>query len=393
MSKHILLGISGGIAAYKSCELVRLLKKQGHEVSVAMSRAATEFVHPNTFQALSGNPVLVDTHGSGDGNGMAHINLTRAADVMLIAPATANTLAKIAHGVADNLLTNLAAARKCPLAVAPAMNVEMWFNPANQRNIAQLRQDGVHIFNPASGEQACGEVGVGRMLEAAELADLLADVWTPQTLAGKKVLLTAGATFEAIDPVRGITNISSGQMGLALARACRAAGAEVTLIYGQVQAPIPAGLAQAVQAVSAEAMYAAVHRHIGRQDIFIAVAAVADYKVKNSHAQKLKKDLSGSPPLIELAENPDILASVAALPQPPFCVGFAAESERVLEYARIKRAKKNIPMLVANQVAQAMGKDSNQVTILDQHGETVLPHMSKADTATAIVAHLAGLLV
>ena len=392
MSKHILLGISGGIAAYKSCELVRLLKKQGHEVSVAMSRAATEFVHPNTFQALSGNPVLVDTHGSGDGNGMAHINLTRAADVMLIAPATANTLAKIAHGVADNLLTNLAAARKCPLAVAPAMNVEMWFNPANQRNIAQLRQDGVHIFNPASGEQACGEVGVGRMLEAVELADLLADVSTPQTLAGKKVLLTAGATFEAIDPVRGITNISSGQMGLALARACRAAGAEVTLIYGQVQAPIPAGLAQAVQAVSAEAMYAAVHRHIGRQDIFIAVAAVADYKVKNSHAQKLKKDLSGSPPLIELAENPDILASVAALPQPPFCVGFAAESERVLEYARIKRAKKNIPMLVANQVAQAMGKDSNQVTILDQHGETVLPQMSKADTATAIVAHLADLL-
>ena len=392
MSKHILLGISGGIAAYKSCELVRLLKKQGHEVSVAMSRAATEFVHPNTFQALSGNPVLVDTHGSGDGNGMAHINLTRAADVMLIAPATANTLAKIAHGVADNLLTNLAAARKCPLAVAPAMNVEMWFNPANQRNIAQLRQDGVHIFNPASGEQACGEVGVGRMLEAVELADLLADVSTPQTLAGKKVLLTAGATFEAIDPVRGITNISSGQMGLALARACRAAGAEVTLIYGQVQAPIPAGLAQAVQAVSAEAMYAAVHRHIGRQDIFIAVAAVADYKVKNSHAQKLKKDLSGSPPLIELAENPDILASVAALPQPPFCVGFAAESERVLEYARIKRAKKNIPMLVANQVAQAMGKDSNQVTILDKHGETALPQMSKADTATAIVAHLADLL-
>ena len=392
MSKHILLGISGGIAAYKSCELVRLLKKQGHEVSVAMSRAATEFVHPNTFQALSGNPVLVDTHGSGDGNGMAHINLTRAADVMLIAPATANTLAKIAHGVADNLLTNLAAARKCPLAVAPAMNVEMWFNPANQRNIAQLRQDGVHIFEPASGEQACGEVGVGRMLEAVELADLLADVWTPQTLAGKKVLLTAGATFEAIDPVRGITNISSGQMGLALARACRAAGAEVTLIYGQVQAPIPAGLAQVVQAVSAEAMHAAVHRHIGSQDIFIAVAAVADYKVKNSHAQKLKKDLSGSPPLIELAENPDILASVAALPQPPFCVGFAAESERVLEYARIKRAKKNIPMLVANQVAQAMGKDSNQVTILDKHGETALPQMSKADTATAIVAHLADLL-
>ena len=392
--KHILLGISGGIAAYKSCELVRLLKKQGHEVSVAMSRAATEFVSPLTFQALSGHPVLADTHsGESGGNGMAHINLTRTADVFVIAPASANTLAKIAGGIADNLLTNLAAARKCPLAAAPAMNVEMWFNPANQRNIARLQADGISIFPPASGEQACGETGVGRMPEAAELADLIPDLWTPKILAGKKVLITTGATFEAIDPVRGITNISSGQMGLALARACRAAGAEVTLIYGQVQAPIPAGLAQAVQAVSAEAMYAAVHRHIGRQDIFIAVAAVADYKVKNSHAQKLKKDLSGSPPLIELAENPDILASVAALPQPPFCVGFAAESERVLEYARIKRAKKNIPMLVANQVAQAMGKDSNQVTILDQHGETVLPHMSKADTATAIVAHLAGLLV
>ena len=240
MKKHILLGISGGIAAYKSCELVRLLKKQGHEVSVAMSRAAAEFVTPLTFQALSGRPVLSETHQAGeDGNGMAHINLTREADVFLIAPASANTLAKIANGIADNLLTNLAAARKCPLAIAPAMNVEMWRNPANQRNIAQLLADGITVFPPADGEQACGETGTGRMPEAAELADLLPDLWTEKSLSGKRVLITLGATFEAIDPVRGITNLSSGQMGAALARACRAAGADVSLVCGQVQTALP----------------------------------------------------------------------------------------------------------------------------------------------------------
>ncbi len=391
MTKHILLGISGGIAAYKSCELVRLLRRQGYTVTVAMSRAATEFVHPNSFQALSGRPVLVDTHGSSGGNGMAHINLTREADVMLIAPASANTLAKIAHGVADNLLTNLAAARTCPLAVAPAMNVEMWHNPANQRNLAQLRADGVWLLGPAAGEQACGEVGLGRMLEAAELADRLPDVWTPKRLAGKRVLLTAGATFEAIDPVRGITNISSGQMGLALARACRAAGAEVTLVYGQVQIPLPPGLAETVLALSAEAMYRAVHQRVADQDVFVAVAAVADYRVANASAHKLKKDGAGPPQLL-LAENPDILASVAALPQPPFCVGFAAESHDVLRHARAKRLKKGIPMLVANQVAQAMGQDTNQVTIIDDAGETVLPEMDKPAVAEAIVSHLATLL-
>ncbi|MDO5638844.1 MAG: bifunctional phosphopantothenoylcysteine decarboxylase/phosphopantothenate--cysteine ligase CoaBC [Neisseria sp.] len=392
MNKHILLGISGGIAAYKSCELVRLLKKQGHEVSVAMSRAATEFVSPLTFQALSGNPVLTDTHnGESGGNGMAHINLTRAADVFLIAPASANTLAKIANGIADNLLTNLAAARKCPLAVAPAMNVEMWFNPANLRNIAQLRADGITVFQPASGEQACGEVGVGRMPEAAELADLLPDLWAPKTLAGKKVLLTTGATFEAIDPVRGLTNISSGQMGVALARACRAAGAEVSLVYGQLQTALPAGLADVEEAVSAQEMYDAVHRRVSGQDVFISVAAVADYKVKSSSAEKLKKS-GGEMPLIELAENPDILASVAALPEPPFCVGFAAESHNILEHARAKRLKKGIPMLVANDVSIAMGKATNQITIIDAEGETALPETGKNEAANAIVARLADLL-
>ncbi|WP_373745974.1 bifunctional phosphopantothenoylcysteine decarboxylase/phosphopantothenate--cysteine ligase CoaBC [Neisseria dentiae] len=390
MSKHILLGISGGIAAYKSCELVRLLKKQGHSVTVAMSRAATEFVSPLTFQALSGNPVLAETHSGGaGGNGMAHINLTREADVFLIAPASANTIAKIACGIADNLLTNLAAARKCPLAVAPAMNVEMWFNPANQRNIAQLLSDGITVFQPAEGEQACGETGVGRMPEAAELADLLPDMWAGKLLQGKTVLITAGATFEAIDPVRGITNISSGQMGMALARACRAAGAEVSLVYGQIQTGIPAGLAHVEQAVSAEAMYRAVMNRVGGQDVFISVAAVADYKVKNSSAQKLKKNPAGTPPVIELAENPDILAAVAKLAHPPFCVGFAAESENVIEHARAKRLKKGIPMLVANDVATAMGKAVNRITIITETGETAFPETDKSQAAAEIVKKLA----
>ncbi|WP_373753604.1 bifunctional phosphopantothenoylcysteine decarboxylase/phosphopantothenate--cysteine ligase CoaBC [Neisseria weixii] len=393
MSKHILLGISGGIAAYKSCELVRLLKKQGHSITVAMSRSATEFVSPLTFQALSGNPVLFDTHtGESGGNGMAHINLTREADVFVIAPATANTIAKIANGIADNLLSNLVAARKCPMAVAPAMNVEMWFNPANQRNIKQLVSDGITVFQPSSGEQACGETGVGRMPEAVELADLIPDLWTPKNLAGKKILITAGATFEAIDPVRGITNISSGQMGIALARVCRAAGAEVTLIYGQIQTALPTGLHHIQQAVSAEAMYRAVHQHIEKQDAFISVAAVADYKVSNASKQKLKKNGSGKPPVIELAENPDILASVAALPHPPFCVGFAAESENVLEYARTKRLRKNIPMIVANQVSQAMGKATNQITIIDDGQETTFPESSKQQAAEEIVKRLAELI-
>lgn len=392
-SKQILLGISGGIAAYKACELVRLFKKQGHSVTVAMSQAASEFVSPLTFQALSGNPVLTETHeGESGGNGMVHINLTRQADVFLIAPATANTLAKIAQGIADNLLTNLAAARTCPLVVAPAMNVEMWWNPANQRNIAQLQADGVTVLQPNVGEQACGEVGVGRMLEAVELAELLPDIWATKSLQGKKVLITTGATFEAIDPVRGITNISSGQMGMALARACRAAGAEVSLIYGQVQTALPIGLAHMEQAISAEAMYQAVMRQIAEQDVFISVAAVADYKVSNRSCQKLKKEAAGTPPIIELTENPDILASVAKLAKPPFCVGFAAESEHILEYARAKRLRKGVPLLVANDVSVAMGKPTNQIILLDDQQETVLPETDKAEAAQAIVQRLAELL-
>lgn len=389
MSKHILLGISGGIAAYKSCELVRLLKKQGYSVTVAMSRAATEFVTPLTFQALSGNPVLVDTHDGHSTRGMSHIDLTREADVFLIAPATANTVAKIANGIADNLLTNLAAARKCPMAVAPAMNVEMWNNPANQRNIQQLISDDITVFQPSYGEQACGEIGIGRMPEAVELADLIHDLWTPKILAGKKILITAGATLEMIDPVRGITNISSGQMGIALARACRMAGAQVTLIYGQLQTPLPTGLYHMERAISAQEMYDAVHKYIEDQDVFISVAAVADYKVKNSSTQKLKKENSNDTPTLELETNPDILASVAALPKPPFCIGFAAESEKVLEYARAKRLRKGIPMLIANDVSQAMGKSTNQITIITDDEELSFPEKEKLQVAEEIVQSLA----
>lgn len=389
MSKHILLGISGGIAAYKSCELVRLLKKQGYSVTVAMSRAATEFVTPLTFQALSGHPVLVDTHDGHSTRGMSHIDLTREADVFLIAPATANTVAKIANGIADNLLTNLAAARKCPMAVAPAMNVEMWNNPANQRNIQQLISDDITVFQPSYGEQACGEIGIGRMPEAIELADLIHDLWTPKILAGKKILITAGATLEMIDPVRGITNISSGQMGIALARACRMAGAQVTLIYGQLQTPLPTGLYHMERAISAQEMYDAVHKYIEDQDVFISVAAVADYKVKNSSPHKLKKENSKDTPTLELETNPDILASVAALPKPPFCIGFAAESEKVLEYARAKRLRKGIPMLIANDVSQAMGKSTNQITIITDDEELSFPEKEKLQVAEEIVQSLA----
>ena len=389
MSQKILLAITGGIAAYKSCELVRLLKKQGHDVTVAMSQSATEFIAPQTFQALSGNPIL--TAQGGNGNGMAHIKATRSADIMLIAPATANTLAKIAHGIADNIITEMAAARNIPLVVAPAMNVEMWHNPANQRNIKQLQLDGVHILYPAHGEQACGEIGVGRMMEATQIVELLPDILSTKLLLNKKILITIGATYEAIDPVRGITNISSGQMGVALARACRRAGAQVFLIYGKLQTPLPLGMTHTEEAVSALAMYEAVFRLINQVDAFISVAAVADYRVANSAAHKLKKDGSGKPPIIELTENPDILQSVAQLPNAPFCVGFAAESENVLNYARAKRAKKGGPLLVANDVSLSMGKSTNQVILLDDFAETTLPEMDKDRVADAIVARMSHL--
>ena len=335
--KRIVLGVTGGIAAYKAAELVRLLGKQGADVQVAMTEGATHFVTATTFQALSGKPVFTDQWDARMPNAMAHIDLSRQADLILIAPASADFMARIAHGMADDLLATMVLARDCPLLLAPAMNRQMWENPATQRNVAQLLADGVQIIGPASGEQACGEVGAGRMLEPEEILEEVIAFFTPKVLAGRKVLLTAGPTFEAIDPVRGITNLSSGRMGYALARAARQAGAEVTLVSGPVALAAPQGVSR-INVRSALEMHAAVLAQAAASDIFIAVAAVADYRVANAAEHKLKKDTGGMPP-IELVENPDILAEVAALPGGPFCVGFAAESRNLEEYAQTKRRK------------------------------------------------------
>lgn len=390
MSRHFLIGVAGGVAAYKTCELVRLLVKAGHSVEVAMTEAATHFVGPTTFQALSGNPVYLNQWDTRPNNGMAHIELTRRADAFLIAPATADLIARLAHGLCDDLISTLAAARTCPLIVAPAMNRQMWDNPPNQRNITRLVDDGVTVFGPGSGAQACGEVGDGRMLEAAELFDLLDGFFVPDSLAGRRVLLTAGPTYEAIDPVRGITNISSGKMGYALARACRDAGAEVTLVSGPTALPSPTGIT-VIPVQSAQHMLAAVEASLPGQHVFISVAAVADYRVANTSEHKLKKQ-DGGPPTLTLVENPDILASVAARADAPFCVGFAAESQNLLDFAEQKRTRKRVPLLVANLAQQAMGADDNEVVLLDDAGRHSLPRQSKDDTARAIVAHLARAL-
>ncbi len=388
--KRIALGITGGIATYKSAELVRLLAKQGASVQVAMSEAATHFVTPLTFQALSGRHVFTDPWDTQAAQGMAHIALSREADLLLVAPASANYLAKIAHGIADNLLTTLTLARNCPLLVAPAMNREMWENPATQRNVATLRTDGVVLLGPASGAQACGETGAGRMLEAEDLLAEVIAFFQPKVLRGKKILLTAGPTFEAIDPVRGITNLSSGKMGFAMARAAQEAGAEVTLICGPVSQPTPAGVAR-IDVASAVEMHAAVMQCVAGHDVFIAVAAVADYRPKRIAGHKLKKD-GRTTPEIELVQNPDILADVAALPTPPLCVGFAAESQNLTEYAEKKRRAKNIPLLVGNLIQDGFGGENNAVTLFDAAGQTPLAPGSKRQLARAIIARIAQLL-
>ena len=388
--KRIVLGVTGGIAAYKSAELVRLLVKQGAEVHVAMTEAGTRFVTPVTFQALSGHTVFTDQWDARMANNMPHIDLTRGADALLIAPASADFMAKLAHGLADDLLSTLTLARDCPLLLAPAMNRQMWQNPATQRNVATLRADGVTLLGPASGEQACGETGAGRMLEAAEiLADLIA-FFQPKPLAGRKLLLTAGPTFEAIDPVRGITNLSSGKMGFALARAARDAGAEVTLVCGPVSQPTPRGVTR-VDVVSALDMHAAVMERVASQDVFIGVAAVADYRPQLAADHKLKKDDGDLPP-IALIRNPDILADVAALTKPPLCVGFAAESRDLAAYAEKKRKSKKIPLIVGNLIQDGFGGDDNRLVLFDAHGETPLPPGSKLELSRRLVAHIALML-
>ncbi|MDR3413033.1 MAG: bifunctional phosphopantothenoylcysteine decarboxylase/phosphopantothenate--cysteine ligase CoaBC [Formivibrio sp.] len=386
--RRILLGVSGGIAAYKAAELVRLLIKAGHEVQVVMTHSATEFVGPVTFQALTGREVFVEMWDKQRGDSMAHISLTRWADLFLVAPATANFLAKLAGGIADDLLSTLAAARECALLVVPAMNKQMWANPANLRNVEQLKIDGVRVLGPASGIQACGEVGEGRMLEPEEIAQHVEAAFQPKLLTGKKVLITAGPTFERIDAVRGITNPSSGKMGYAIARAAWESGAEVTLISGSVSLDTPPGCRR-IDVLSAQEMLNAVNVEVDATDFFISVAAVADYYVLNQSEQKIKKDAHIL--TLELAPNSDILANVTSRPNPPFCVGFAAESENLLEYAEAKRRRKKLPLLAANQVQTAIGADDNEITLLDDEGLHRLPRAGKLELARKLIAHAARL--
>ncbi len=388
--KRIVLGVTGGIAAYKAAELVRLLVKAGAEVQVAMTEAATHFVTATTFQALSGQPVFIDPWDGRMDNAMSHIDLSRRADCIVVAPASADFLARIAHGLADDLLATLVLARDCPLLVAPAMNRQMWENPATRRNVAILFADGVALLGPASGEQACGEVGEGRMLEAEEILEALVAFFTPKLLAGRRVLLTAGPTFEAIDAVRGITNLSSGRMGYALARAAQRAGAQVTLVSGPVELPTPAGV-ERIDVRSALEMQREVLARAAACDIFIGVAAVADYRPLAPAAHKLKKDAGGVPP-VELVENPDILATVAALPEPPFCVGFAAESGNLEAYARTKREKKNVPLIAANLIQDGFGGDSNRLVLVDAGGVHPLTPGPKDVLARQLVEHVAQLM-
>ncbi|MFA6971349.1 MAG: bifunctional phosphopantothenoylcysteine decarboxylase/phosphopantothenate--cysteine ligase CoaBC [Gallionella sp.] len=384
--RSIVLGITGGIAAYKSAELLRLLMKQGYAVQVAMTEAACHFITPTTLQGLSGKPVYSDQWDARIPNSMAHINLSRDADAIVIAPASADFIAKLSHGMADDLLSTLCLARNCPLLVAPAMNREMWLNPAVQRNIAQLIADGVQVLGPASGMQACGEEGMGRMLEPEQLTEHIAAAFQPKLLAGKKILMTAGPTYEAIDAVRGITNRSSGKMGYAIAQAAQEMGAEVTLVSG------PTALATPLQALrievkSAAQMFDAVKRNVAACDIFIAVAAVADYRVAQESAQKIKK--SDAHLTLELVPNPDILAYVAALANPPYCVGFAAESENLVEYAEQKRLDKRLPLLVGNIAQQAIGSDDNELMLFDDHGIHTLPRADKLTLARQLMQHIA----
>ena len=387
--KKVLLGLTGGVAAYKAAELVRRLGDHGIDVQVVMTTAACGFITPATLQALSGRPVYTDMWDGRIANGMPHIELSRDKQVIVIAPATADFLAKAALGLADDLLSTLCLARDCPLIVAPAMNRQMWEHPATQRNISQLQRDGVIVLGPDSGDQACGETGMGRMLEADELAEAISAFLEPKTLTGKRVLMTAGPTFEPIDAVRGITNRSSGKMGYALARAAIAAGAEVTLVSGPVSLATPIGASMEHVQTAAE-MFDAVKKHAAKADIFIGVAAVADYRVSAPRKHKIKKN--GDKGLtLDFVPNPDILGWVASQPKPPFCVGFAAESRNLDAYADEKRRRKKVKLMIANLAQNAIGADDNEVSLLDNAGTHRLPRAPKTVVARQIIAHIAAL--
>jgi phosphopantothenoylcysteine decarboxylase/phosphopantothenate--cysteine ligase len=393
--KSIVLGLSGGIACYKSAELCRLLVRAGAAVQVVMTEAAAQFITPVTMQALSGRPVVTTQWDLREPNAMAHINLGRAADAIVVAPASADLIAQLAQGRAAEILTLLCLARpieRVPLLLAPAMNREMWAHPATQRNLAQVQADGATVLGVGQGEQACGEVGDGRMLEPEEILEEVVACLSPQVLAGQRVLITAGPTFEAIDPVRGITNHSSGKMGFALARAAREAGADVTLVAGPVHLRTPRGVHR-VDVQSAQQMLDAVLAHVHEVNIFIAAAAVADWRPAQAATHKLKKDGSGQPPALTFVENPDILATVAALPRAQrgelYCVGFAAESHDVLAHAQAKRVRKGVPLLVGNIGPATFGRDDNALWLVDERETVELPPASKIALARQLVREIA----
>ncbi len=392
--RHIVLGLSGGIACYKAAELTRALVKEGATVQVVMTEAAEHFITAVTLQALSNREVYASQWDPRAPNSMAHINLTREADAVLVAPASADFIAKLLHGRADDLLSLMCLARpieRCPLLVAPAMNREMWAHPATQRNIAQLRADGATVLGPGAGEQACGEVGDGRMLEPRELLDELIAFFQPKALLGKRLLITAGPTFEPIDPVRGITNLSSGKMGFAIARAAAEAGAEVTLVAGPVHLPTPRHVKR-IDVRTAQQMHDAVLPLAPRHDVFVATAAVADWRPATLSAHKIKKDGKKLAPSFELTENPDILAAVARLPDRPYCVGFAAESHDLLKHAREKLERKNVPLIVGNLGPATFGQDDNALTLVDAAGHRELPRADKLTLARALIAEIAARL-
>lgn len=387
-NKKIILGVTGGIAAYKAAELCRLLIKAGADVRVVMTAAAQQFVTPLTFQALSGKPVLTSLWEAVSGDGMEHIHLSRDADLLLVAPASADFLAKLVHGRADDLLSTLCLARACTLAVAPAMNREMWAAAPTRRNLEQLRADGVRVLDPAAGEQACGETGLGRMQEPADILAALPGLLGAGSLAGKRVVVTAGPTFEPIDPVRGLTNLSSGKMGYAVAQAAAEAGAAVCLVSGPTCLASPAGVTR-IDVQSAADMRRAVLAALPA-DVFIAVAAVADYRVDAAAPQKLKKSAAGR--TLQLVANPDILAEVAALPDAPFCVGFAAETEQLAEHAETKRLRKKLPLLVGNLAQDTLGQDTAELVLFDDRGQHRLPRADKLAQARHLISHLVSLL-
>ncbi len=393
--KHIVLGLTGGIACYKAAELCRALIKEGATVQVVMTEAASQFITPVTMQALSNRPVYHSQWDPREANNMAHINLSREADAILIAPASADFMAKLLHGRADDLLSLMCLARpieQVSLLIAPAMNREMWAHPATQRNVAQLKADGAHVFAVGSGDQACGETGDGRMLEPQELLEEVIVFFAGKSLRGQRVLVTAGPTYEAIDPVRGITNRSSGKMGFAIARAAREAGAEVILVAGPVHLPTPRGVRR-VDVRSARDMQQAVEAESQTATVFVATAAVADWRPLTSAEQKIKKDGSGAVPTLSFVENPDILAAVAqgarAKSGKLYCVGFAAESHDLLAHAQAKRARKGVPLLVGNIGPATFGQDDNVLLLVDEQGVSELPRADKLMLARQLVDEIA----